>query len=435
MMHISVVGISHTVGAGGDETGRSVAERLGFRFVDEEVISTAAEKAGIEPDLVADTEKRKGFLVRFVDSLGMSGGTASVAYLPDLGEAGRSEDFRALIREAVAETAERGQVVIASHAASIALAGRNDLLRVLVTASPATRARRVSELAGVGQREAEKAVKEQDAARADYLRRFYRVDRELPTHYDLVVNTDALSTEQAAEVVARAARSRQRVQVLPSSLSAPPGHRWIAAGARCSTQPASRSFGFFARGPGVLFRSASWSSASGAVVEQGRDSGEMELLLTLPADVRAPRMVRGALEAFAPVFPPAFVDDARLCANELVSNAIKHGGLTRGDQLEIWARGSRERLRVEVVGGSRRFDTEPRRPSLDETSGWGLVLVGALSNRWGYYDGRDTTVWFEIDRVRRLSTEPLPPEVVRPGGGWNGILPGRRRSRSGRAAS
>jgi len=50
-------------------------------------------------------------------------------------------------------------------------------------------------------------VKDSDAGRRDYLRRFYDVGEELPTHYDLVVNTDVLSVEQAAELVSQAASS------------------------------------------------------------------------------------------------------------------------------------------------------------------------------------------------------------------------------------
>jgi cytidylate kinase len=48
-------------------------------------------------------------------------------------------------------------------------------------------------------------VKDSDAGRRDYLRRFYNVDNELPTHYDLIVNTDVLSVDQAAELVSQAA--------------------------------------------------------------------------------------------------------------------------------------------------------------------------------------------------------------------------------------
>ena len=44
-----------------------------------------------------------------------------------------------------------------------------------------------------------------DRNRADYLKRFYRVT-EQPIHYDLVVNTDTLTTDEAADVIAQAAR-------------------------------------------------------------------------------------------------------------------------------------------------------------------------------------------------------------------------------------
>ena len=79
------------------------------------------------------------------------------------------------------------------------------MLRVLVTASPETRARRLSEARGLDLEDARKTIKDADSARADYLRRFYGVEVELRTHYDLVVNTDTLSVEQAVGLVAHAA--------------------------------------------------------------------------------------------------------------------------------------------------------------------------------------------------------------------------------------
>jgi cytidylate kinase len=104
------------------------------------------------------------------------------------------DDIRSLIREAIEEAAGRGKVVIVAHAASFALAGREGSLRVLVTASPETRAGRY-----------EGSIKDSDTARADYLRRFYGVEHELPTHYDLVLNTDVVSVEKAADLIALAA--------------------------------------------------------------------------------------------------------------------------------------------------------------------------------------------------------------------------------------
>jgi cytidylate kinase len=48
-------------------------------------------------------------------------------------------------------------------------------------------------------------VKDSDAARRDYLKRFYGVGDESPTHYDLVLNTDKLAVDQAAELISVAA--------------------------------------------------------------------------------------------------------------------------------------------------------------------------------------------------------------------------------------
>jgi cytidylate kinase len=79
------------------------------------------------------------------------------------------------------------------------------MLRVLVTASPATRQKRVAAAEQVDEAQAGRTIKDSDAGRRDYLKRFYSIDSESPTDYDLVVNTDHVSTEEAASIVLRAA--------------------------------------------------------------------------------------------------------------------------------------------------------------------------------------------------------------------------------------
>ena len=118
-------------------------------------------------------------------------------------------DVRALIRDTIEHMAAQGNVVIVAHAASHALPGRPDVLRVLVTASPDTRAERIGDSEGLDRGGATRAVKQSDAARRDYLQRFYDLEDELPTQYDLVVNTDFLSANRAAQLIALAASGDQ----------------------------------------------------------------------------------------------------------------------------------------------------------------------------------------------------------------------------------
>jgi cytidylate kinase len=207
-----VVAISATDATEGRTVGALVAERLLFRYVDEEIITTAAEKRGIDPAAIADAEKRKSLLLRVLEGLGEGRSMAAIAggpaWIPDdSSELARSHDFRQLIQDAIRETADRGDVVIVAHAASFLLAGRDDVLRVLITSPMEVRVRHAARALDVDEERAAKEVKRSDANRADYLKRFYSVDRELPTHYDLVVNTELLTPEAAADVIAGAARS------------------------------------------------------------------------------------------------------------------------------------------------------------------------------------------------------------------------------------
>ena len=204
----TVVCISHAAGAGGEEVGRIVAERLGFLYVNEEIVARAAAKGGVDAADVADEERRKSLAARALNAIAQGGGEAwtlgAVGPLSSREELD-SDDIRSLIRETIEQTAARGKAVIVAHAASYAVGHGDGVLRVLVTASPETRTTRVAEAEGLDQAGAARAVKESDAGRADYLKRFYDVREESPTHYDVVLNTDALTVEQAAELISQAA--------------------------------------------------------------------------------------------------------------------------------------------------------------------------------------------------------------------------------------
>ena len=209
-MGCRVVCFSGSDGSHMRDVAASVATSLGFTVVDEAIIMRAAGEAGVDPQVVADVEQRRSFMDRCLGALTMGGDATAVVftgggggYLPP--EAHVSDELRSLIRMAIEETAERGNVVIVAHAASHALADRDDVLRVLVTASPETRCARIAAEQGLSEKDAARAIAEADANRADYLRRFFGERAELPTQYDIVVNTDRLPIGPAAAVVAAAA--------------------------------------------------------------------------------------------------------------------------------------------------------------------------------------------------------------------------------------
>ena len=206
-MSYRTICVSRDAGAAGEEIGHAAAASLGFRYVDEGIVRAAADRTGVDLETAMSAEQRRTLAHKLLDLIAQNGARESYAFAPELRRTGvpadPSREIPEVIREVVRETADAGDAVIVAHAASHVLAGRPDVLRILVTASPRVRAKRLAGLAGVDDGEA--AVREADKARADYLQRFHQVKRELPTHYDLVVNTDMLSIDAAAALIADAA--------------------------------------------------------------------------------------------------------------------------------------------------------------------------------------------------------------------------------------
>jgi cytidylate kinase-like protein len=205
-MGAEVVTIAMTTGAHAEQIGRLVAEQLKFRHVNDEIIDRAAEQAGVSRQAVAEVEQSPTLMTRIMNGLaaGMSAEWAGSTLNPE--EIDPSASYRRLIQAVIREIAGQRKAVIVAHGASILLADTPGVLRVLVTASPATRAARLAAATGRDERAATREVQRADNERLAFFKRFYGLDEELETYYDVVINTDALSPDAAARLIAYAAR-------------------------------------------------------------------------------------------------------------------------------------------------------------------------------------------------------------------------------------
>jgi hypothetical protein len=204
----TTVCVSSENGAAGTVAAGLAAESLGLRLIDEDIVTNAALEAGVDREAVVEVEQRRSKVQRLLETYGTAGMEAGGAYLvadAALYTQPASDDLRGLIRSVIEETADAGGVMIVSHAASHALAGRDGVLRVLFTTSPDTRRARMAERLQLSEDDAGRELKRSDAARADYLKRFYGVDSEHPRQYDLVINTDRIAPQDAAKLIVAAA--------------------------------------------------------------------------------------------------------------------------------------------------------------------------------------------------------------------------------------
>ncbi len=224
-MGARVITISCSDGAGGEEVALAVGAALGFPVISEEILSRAAAEAGVSVETIADVERRKTFMGKLVGRLippsaaasdpgfrqsldaQVTAGLVGLALPLEGGPRLSGDELRGKIRSAIDEYMAHGEVVILAHAASHSLRGRAGVLRVLVTGSVPARTARIAASRLLSEPDAAKLVRTGDANRADYLKRFYGIERESPEQYDLVVDTDELTVDDAARMILSAAES------------------------------------------------------------------------------------------------------------------------------------------------------------------------------------------------------------------------------------
>lgn len=209
-MTASVVTFSNPMGSGGSSIARVVAAKLGYRYYDWEVISQAAEEAGVSAEefALAAAERAPGFMERLMERLGgMSAGDEPAPVAPSRSRLLVStDDYRQFLEHVVRGLGAQGEAVIVNHSGQAVLRGLPGVLKVLTYGSEERRAARLAQLQGVEPATVLKTISEADRQRSEYFRRVYHIDWLSSQNYDLVINTDHIAPDLAADMVGAAAK-------------------------------------------------------------------------------------------------------------------------------------------------------------------------------------------------------------------------------------
>lgn len=155
------------------------------------------------------------------------------------------------------------------------------------------------------------------------------------------------------------------------------------------------------------YSAASYSSATtcptcqAALTEHSRleivPGSRHDVACTMLARPQAPSEARRALVGLA--LPEETREDLALVVSELVTNSVRHGGLSSGDRIDVEVVNGAGTVRVVVHDGGHGFAFSPpeERRGPPTAGGRGLAIVDALSRTWGVDRKRGgCTVWCEL---------------------------------------
>lgn len=106
--------------------------------------------------------------------------------------------------ETILHLAQLGHVIVIGRGANVITRKLPHLLHVRLVGSLEIRVKRLQELGGLDHREALRVAEREDRARARYVKQFFDKNIDDPLLYHMVINTDLISSDEAARMIALA---------------------------------------------------------------------------------------------------------------------------------------------------------------------------------------------------------------------------------------
>jgi cytidylate kinase len=198
---MAVITISRQFGSGGTTLGGRLAKRLGYRYVDDDLIREVADKVGVSLNQVRTFEKRgtSTKLMRLLDWV----------VNPDFIER-HTLEHRQLdenryvdeVKGVILKLYEKGDAVIIGRGGNYTLRGYPNTIHVLLVADLEHRIAFLSNKYKLTKSQAEQAIKRADMIRSRFLNCFSEeASHDDPLLYTLILNMNDISVDKAEDLI------------------------------------------------------------------------------------------------------------------------------------------------------------------------------------------------------------------------------------------
>ncbi len=183
--------IAREPGSGGHPIGKAVAKRLGFQFVDDELIEEVAKSTKKRKDTLRDIDERGRSVIQDLVQ-----GIINPEYVSDI-------TFVTELTKVILSYAYKGNVVILGRGSNFITPFAQGL-HVRITAPYSVRLQRAIDYEGHVVTKAKAVISKYQKDRKEFVSQYFRKDIEDADYYDLTLNTTYFTPDQSAEMIIQA---------------------------------------------------------------------------------------------------------------------------------------------------------------------------------------------------------------------------------------
>ena len=197
-----IITIGRQYGSGGKEIGEKLAQKLGFAFYDNELLTIAAQKSGLSQSALSEFDETptSSFIYNmYVNS--MSG----IDVVP------MNQQLAFAQFDAIKEVAKAGDCVIVGRCADYVLRDRKDCIHIFIHSDMETRKKRIVENYNIPEQLSEKTALKQDKKRAAYYNYYTNKKWGEATSYDFTIDSSMLGIDGSVEVLAKITEEFEKV--------------------------------------------------------------------------------------------------------------------------------------------------------------------------------------------------------------------------------
>ena len=192
-----IITISREFGSGGRTIGKAVAEKLGFRYFDKEIIEKLAEETGLSKEFIAENGEYASSKSRF-----------GYAFVGRAINGMSMEDYLWCEQQKlIQKIAEEGNCVIVGRCADYILKDRNDCLNVFIHADEEFKAKRIVENYGETAVAPAKRLADKDKKRAANYKYYTDQKWGASKNYDVSLKSSELGLETCENVIVELAKA------------------------------------------------------------------------------------------------------------------------------------------------------------------------------------------------------------------------------------